>query len=419
MGRCAGTNAVRVLFVAPRFPYPPLQGDRLRAYELLRQLHQRHTITLVAPDQPGAEQHAANICTTWQPVAQSRLAAFIRTAAAIPSSRPLQVAYLCSSALRATVRELLQTGNYDILHLHTARVAPVADGTTLPAVVDFIDPLSLNMRRRAEREHGLAQLLFAAESQRMANYEQQLLTKLASAVLVSAADRAILGNHPRLYVIPLGVDLQRFRYSETERDPATIIFSGRMAYFPNADAAQFLARDIFPLVRAQVPNVQLRIVGADPPAAIQELTLLPGVQVTGYVADLAGELQRATIAAAPLRAGTGMQIKVLEAMACGLPVVATRQVLAGVAAQHGQHALQGETAAQLAAAMVQLIQQPALRVQLARAAHRLVEELYTWERAADAFEHLYQSIALMPANGFVAEIGPIAPEYYGVSPGNN
>jgi glycosyltransferase involved in cell wall biosynthesis len=238
-------------------------------------------------------------------------------------------------------------------------------------------------------------------------------------VLVSAADQVALGNHPQLHVIPLGVDHRRFRYAETERDPATIIFSGRMAYFPNADAAQFLAKEIFPLVRMQIPNAQLRIVGADPPAAVQALAQLPGVQVTGYVADLAGELQHATIAAAPLRAGTGMQIKVLEAMACGLPVVATRQVLAGVGAHHGQHALQGETSAQLAAAMVQLIQQPALRIQLARAAHLLVEELYTWERAADAFDQLYQSIALRPANGFVAAIGPIAPEYYGISPGKN
>jgi glycosyltransferase involved in cell wall biosynthesis len=187
-----------------------------------------------------------------------------------------------------------------------------------------------------------------------------------------------------------------------------------MAYFPNADAAQFLAREIFPLVRTHIPHAQLRIVGADPPAAVQALDQLAGVHVTGYVADLAGELQRATVAAAPLRAGTGMQIKVLEAMACGLPVVATRQVLAGVAAHNGQHALAGETAAQLAAAIIRLIEQPLLRHQLAHAAHHLVEELYTWERAADAFDQLYQSIARMPANAMLAEI---APECYGISPG--
>jgi sugar transferase (PEP-CTERM/EpsH1 system associated) len=403
-----------VLFVAPRFPEPPLQGDRLRAYELLRQLHQRHTITLVAPDQAGAAQHAAKLCSDWQPVAPSRISALAQLVAALPSSDPLQVAYLCPPALRAKVRDLLHTNNYDILHLHTARVAPVAAGARIPVVVDLIDALSLNMRRRAEREHGLARILFAYESQRMARYEQHLLNTTAGTVLVSAADQAALGNHPRIRIVPMGVDSVRFRYCETEREAATIIFSGRMAYFPNADAAQFLAREIFPLVRTHIPHAQLRIVGADPPAAVQALEQLAGVHVTGYVADLAGELQRATVAAAPLRAGTGMQIKVLEAMACGLPVVATRQVLAGVAAHHGQHALAGETAAQLAAAIIRLIEQPLLRHQLARAAHHLVEELYTWERAADAFDQLYHSIARMPANAMLAEI---APECYGISPG--
>lgn len=406
---------MRVLFVAPRFPYPPLQGDRLRAYEILRHLHERHTITLVAPDQPGAAQIAAQLCTHWEPVATPRVASLLHTARALLSPTPLQVAFFCPPALRARVRQLLQHGSYDLLHLHTARVAPVADGTTIPAVVDFIDALSLNMRRRAEREHGLARMLFTQESQRMARYEQQLLDRLAGATLVSAADRAALGNHPRLHVIPLGVDLLHFGYRETERDPATIIFSGRMAYFPNADAAQYLARQILPLVQREVPEAQLRIVGADPPAAVQELAHLPGVHVTGYVADLAAELQRATLAAAPLRAGTGMQFKVLEAMACGLPVVATAQVLAGVAAQDGQHALAAEAAPQLAAAIVQLIRQPSLRITLARAAHRLVEELYTWERAADAFDQLYHSIVLRPASAPTAASGHTIAEYRGVA----
>jgi sugar transferase (PEP-CTERM/EpsH1 system associated) len=385
---------VRVLFVAPRFPYPPRQGDRLRAYELLRRLNQRHTVTLVAPDQPDAERHTSNLCSSWHPIKANRWPALARLAAALPTQLPLQVAYSCPPAFRTIVQGLLAEESFDLVHLHTARVGPVledAQAAGVPAVIDLIDALSLNMHRRAERELPPLRWLFASEASRMAHYEQHLLSHAAGASVVAAADKAALGSHPQLRVVPMGIDLATFACVDQPRDPATIVLSGRMGYFPNADAAHFLATEIMPLVRARLPQATLQIIGADPPRSVQRLAQLPGVTVTGFVPDLAAALQRATVAVAPMRAGTGMQIKVLEAMACGLPVVATPQVLAGVAGQTGHHALHGETANELAMAIVRLIEQPNLRSQLAHAARRLVEELYPWEQVATQLEDLYRS----------------------------
>jgi glycosyltransferase involved in cell wall biosynthesis len=189
----------------------------------------------------------------------------------------------------------------------------------------------------------------------------------------------------------MGVDLERLPYRDGGRDLATIVFSGRMAYFPNADAARFLATDVMPLVRARLPAAQLLIVGADPPAGVRRLARLPGVSVTGYVPEIAPFLHRATVAVAPLRSGTGQQIKVLEAMACGAPVVATPHALAGIAARAGEHALRAGGAEDLADAIVQLLEDAALRQRLSQAARHLVEQQYSWAQAADTFDALYQA----------------------------
>jgi sugar transferase (PEP-CTERM/EpsH1 system associated) len=388
----AGVAALKILFVAPRFPDPPTQGDRLRAYELLRRLSGQHEIVLVAPDQPRAASIARQLGVEWVPVALRRFEPLVAPLRALANGLPLQVPLLCPPAMITAVRQLLSTRRFDLIHLHTARVGPIAAQATIPVVTDFIDALSLNMHRRAAREQMPRRWVFAWEAQRMARYEQQLLRQSAAACVVAPADAQVLGQ--TVQVIPMGVDRQRFVADDTPRDPATLILSGRMAYFPNADAAHYLAHDILPLVHASRPDVRLRIVGADPPSAVQSLAILPGVEVVGHVADMAAELRRATIAVAPLRSGTGIQMKVLEAMACGTAVVATPLALAGIAAQPQQHALVGAEPAELAAAIVQLLDQPHLRARLAAAAQQLVRQHYDWDQITMVIEQLYRDVVL-------------------------
>lgn len=402
---------VRLLFVAPRFPYPPLQGDRRRAYELLRRLRARYDITLVAPDAPDAALHAPDLCERWVPVTGGRAGALVATLAMVMGALPLQVAFFCSPQLRAVVRGLLARERFDLVHLHTARVGPILAETRAPVVVDLIDALSLNMRRRAERERAPLRWLFAAEAARMGRYEQWLLGRVAAATVVAAPDREALGAHENLRVVALGVDLDRFRGSGAARDPATIIFTGRMAYFPNADAARYLATVIFPLVRAEIPDAQLRIVGADPPAAVLALRELPGVDVTGYVDRIEDALGRATLAVAPMRAGTGLQFKILEAMACGAPVVATPLALAGIEATPGVHVLAAEAPRAIADAIVRVCRAPELARELASRARALVEARYSWDSAVEAFDQIYVAALHgpgMPQAAARASLGHVA-----------
>ena len=232
--------------------------------------------------------------------------------------------------------------------------------------------------------------LFHFEAQRMARYERELVFSFDQQVVSSPLDKEAIGTYENLYVIPNGVDIEDFPYNENGRESNIIVFSGRMGDFPNAEAAVYFATRVFPLIRKQVPQARFLIVGADPSHRVLGLARLPGVEVTGYVPRIRDYLTRATVAVAPMQAGSGIQNKVLEAMASGSPVVATPYALGGIDAVDGEHLLVAEDAEGLAEQVVRLLKDPALRRRLAHNARRLVEEKYTWERSVAMLEEVHR-----------------------------
>jgi len=270
-------------------------------------------------------------------------------------------------------------------------MAPVVDGLgDIPKVIDLIDALSLNWHRRARQEPIPLAWIADLEAKRLRRYERTLDRQFDRLIVSSPVDREFIGPYENLHVVPNGVDIERFPFVEDGRQPYTIIFSGRIGYFPNAEAAVWFATQVFPVVRQQVPGARFVIVGADPPWRVKLLTRLPGVEVTGYVPDLGGFLTRAAVAVAPMQAGSGIQNKVLEAMASGTPVVATSYALGGIEAQDSEHLLVARGGGTFARKVIKLLNDRPLAHRLARNARRLVEERYTWERSVDALEEVYK-----------------------------
>jgi len=383
------------MFIASRFPYPPIRGDQVRAYHFLRLLNLRHDITLVTPiSYPlgrRAQEAVACLCKRWIPVPVSRREATWNLNRFVRSSLPLQVLYFCPPILEKTVQKLVREESFDLIHVQLARMAPAVTGIDhIPKVLDFIDALSLNMRRRARLEHWPLRWIFQLEAERMSRYEQELVSSFDLQIISSPADKEAIGAHESLYVVPNGVNIEDFPYNEDERDDKIIVFTGRMSYFPNAEAAVYFATRVFPIILQEDPDARFLIIGAAPPRTVRRLARLPGIEVTGYVPRIQDYLKRATVAVAPMRAGTGIQNKVLEAMASGTPVVATRYALGGIEAVDGEHLLVAENAEGLAEQVVRLLKDPALRLRLARNARQLVEEKYTWEQAVAMLEEVYR-----------------------------
>jgi glycosyltransferase involved in cell wall biosynthesis len=226
-------------------------------------------------------------------------------------------------------------------------------------------------------------------------YERTIYRGFDRVVVLAEPDRAALAVRCPglpLAVIPNGVDGDHFRPSGSPSAPPVLVLHGNYAYGPNVDAALCLVREVLPRVRAAVPGVRVTIVGPGVPAPLRALAS-PDVEITGWVDDVRPFLGRATCLVAPIRQGAGMRNKLLEALAAGVPVVATPLACDGIAVTPGEDALLGATPGDLAAAAVRVVLDPALRARLAHGGRRLVETTYTWERVAEAYEALYGEVA--------------------------
>jgi sugar transferase (PEP-CTERM/EpsH1 system associated) len=306
------------------------------------------------------------------------------------TSLPLQTLYFFDPRFRQRVNSLLQQQAFDLIHVQLVRMAPVVDGLgNIPKVMDLIDALSLNMDRRAQRERGPKAWIAASEARRLQHYERMLTRQYDQLVVSSPLDRDTVGNYSNVHVISNGVDIEAYPFVQDDRESGRIVFTGRMGYFPNADAAIWFATTVFPLVRRQMPRAQFFIVGASPTRAVRQLGRLQGVVVTGYVPSIQDYLAQATVAVAPMCAGSGMQFKVLEAMSSGAPVVATPYALGGIEVQDGEHLLVAQDAETFAEQVIRVFQDQALRRRLTCSARWLVEEKYTWERSVAMLEAAY------------------------------
>jgi glycosyltransferase involved in cell wall biosynthesis len=225
-------------------------------------------------------------------------------------------------------------------------------------------------------------------------------------MVVSPRDLEALGATRGLALVPNAVDLEAFPCSRHDREPATVVFTGNMGYFPNVTAAVWFAKEAFPLIRQAVPEARFVVVGARPVRSVRALAADPAVTVTGRVDDVGPFLRRATVAVAPMRTGSGQQIKILEAMASGVPVVATPAEADQVGATHDQELLVASGARAFADAVIALFRDEARADRLARNARRLVETRFTWEHSMAALAGVYE--AALEGRGKAASAAPRA-----------
>lgn len=229
----------------------------------------------------------------------------------------------------------------------------------------------------------------------MRRYEAELFSRFHETYVVTQADRAaLLGLNPALNVkvIPLGVEPIRVpSRAPMDQRPPILLFTGAMWATVNVVASTFLCERVLPLVQSQVPDVQLYIVGRDPHLRIKELARrYQGVTVTGYVEDLASYLQMADVYVCPLLTATGIQNRVLEAMAAGRAIVCTSTVAERLEVNPGEHLLVADSPEGFAEHVVRLLKSPELRETMGKAAQAVTREKYTWEAMAKSVLALYQ-----------------------------
>lgn len=388
---------MRVLFITQRLPAQAARGDQRRAFAQIRALSARHAITSLsfdAADAPGRAALAA-YCEQVIVLPRSRLRSGLRAFAALAGSRPLQVAMNDGVAAGADVAALRDSG-FDLAHVQLVRLAGLLPRLApLPCVVDFVDALSLNMARRAQHDRAPLRWLAALEARRLAACERDLCMRHAT-VVCSTADRSAIREDafaPQL--VRNGVDLDDFAFTGGQARAPEIVFAGNLGYFPNVDAACWFVTQVLPLLRREVPQLRLRLVGARPAPVLRRLARSqPNVDLVGEVPRMQPHLARAAAAVVPLRAGSGQQFKLLEAMAAGTPVVSSSLSARSVQAVDGRHLLIADDAAAMSAALLRLLSSPALAQKLALEARRHVEAEFSWARSAHELESVWRSVVV-------------------------
>lgn len=391
-------ESMRILFISPKPPDSPLRGYQLRAHHQLRLLSRRHRVTLICfgdgEGTPANGAAAADLCEEVIVVPYRAAEMVAGLCGGMLAGRPMQTAMHETPAMRRAVGRLLAEKRHDLVHVQLARMAScVEDRSALPRVIDFVDALSLNFQRRSDYDRAPLRIAARLEARRLLRYEREICRAWDHATVVSPVDRDAIGGFANLTVNRSGVDSDGCAWRAGERDAYTLVFIGNLGYFSNADAICWFAREIFPLIVREEPRARLLVVGPRAGRRVRALAARdPRIAVEGFVQRPQTYLERCTLAVAPMRAGSGQLFKVMEAMACGAPVVATRIATAGIEAEGERHFLPAETPEAFARQTLRLMRDPDLARRLATEARRLIERSYGWERSVSELEEIYRSV---------------------------
>ena len=399
---------MRILWLKAGWLLPLDKGGNLRTWHLMKQIAQRHEITFLAFSQPhlpaadfdGMREVAAHVeRVPREEPARGSWRFYLDVALHLLDPLPYTIGRYRSRAFRSRLRQLTVSGGFDLIVCDFLPPAVnMPKDLPCPAVLFTHNVESEIWRRHAETAvTRLSRWLYRLQHRRMLRFEGRTLGRFRGVLAVSEND---VQTFARLFpyalsqaaeAVPTGVDVPFFAASSDEASQehaSHLVFTGWMDWLPNEDAMLFFCRQILPLVRAQVPDVTVAIIGRAPSAAVRALADIDGVSVTGRVEDVRPHVQAGAVFIIPLRVGGGTRLKIFEAMAMGKAVVSTTVGAEGLPVVDGTHLLLADGPAAFAKAVVSLLRDPERRRQLGAAAKALVVEKYDWSAAAVPFEQL-------------------------------
>jgi len=395
---------VKILILSPRLPHALGKADSMTVYRLIKYFARRHEVYLVCFYTDSSEltyvPDLERLCKDVRCIRLRKWKAALKTIGALIAGRlPLQVAYYLNGQMRRTVDKVLQQYEPDLAYAHLIRMGEyLKEKKGVGRVLAMQISQTLNYRRMIANIRSLRyRVVYGIEYRRVRKYEPAITKYFDTCLLISKYDKESLDGHEQInnvFYSPHGVDVEFYKAPLHADKEDAILFCGVLETPTNVDAVLYFYRDIYPLVKREVPNVKLYLAGKNPPPTIRRLANEdPSVVVTGFVEDIRPYYEKARVGVAPLRIGAGLQNKLLIGMSMGQPMVCTSIANEGIAAKPDSEVLVADTPETFAAAVVELLTNGEKAATLARNARKHVEEKWTWEHYLEQLEEHFAALA--------------------------
>lgn len=395
----APERPLRILLVCPQLPYPPFHGAAVRMWNLLKILADRCHVDLLSLSEPNADptEVAASVARL-QPFCGT-----VRTVARRPRStkqnlmdRSIHIEMFDCPELRETLLDMVDSNQYDIIQFDKTELGQYALSEPAPVQVLVEHVIFHHAYRRQFLKWNRSLPTSLLDYLKLRRYELHVCRRVDGIVTMSPVDaqflRSPLPSHPCLVDIPNGVDTDYYHYTPNLAEGKDLLFIGNFDHSPNVDAIKYFIRDVFPRIKSSVPEARLLIVGPGPYHALEEVACEPHAVPTGLVEDTRPYLERCAVFVAPILAGSGTRLKVLEAMSAGTPIVSTTVGAEGLEAISGTHLLIADDAPAFADRVITLLQDPELRQRLRSNARDLTEAKYRWQILGERLELVYRQL---------------------------
>ncbi|HEX6707562.1 MAG TPA: TIGR03087 family PEP-CTERM/XrtA system glycosyltransferase [Albitalea sp.] len=389
---------MRILFLSHRFPYPPTFGSKVRAFNVIRHLARDHEVSVLSLARSAEEQaEAAGIapfCAGHRAMRVHNPLQAAKMVALLPTRTSASEAFFHSGAMQREVDRLVDERRIDFVFAHCSAVGRYVEHVQgLPKLIDYCDVDSRKWLDYVPHKPWPLSLGYRWEGSRMAAAERRLAARFDRVTVATPGEAdtlAEMGVRERVDWFPNGVDFDYFQPTGEGFDPDLVTFVGRMDYFPNEQCMVEFCASTWPLLRHARPGLRLQIVGAEPTAAVRQLARLDGVTVTGSVPDVRPFVRRSALSVVPLAIARGTQNKILESMAMGVPVVASRIAAAGVDATAGEHLVAADGPAETCDAILRVLGDAALRRRLADQGRERVLSHHAWAPAMQRLDAIVQ-----------------------------
>ncbi|MGB0915534.1 MAG: glycosyltransferase [Crocinitomicaceae bacterium] len=370
--------------IVSRFPYPLDKGDKLRAFYQLRELSKSFNITLFAISDQIVDEKSKKIVSEFcEEVHVSYVNLWTKVtqmSRCLLNGNPFQIGYFYSSLAQKRVNSLLQQKSFKHIYCQLIRTTEYVKNTHhIPKTLDYMDALSTGIERRIDKQPFYKKWLFKSESKRLSKYERAIFDFYEHKTIISEQDRSLI-KHPerdKIVCIPNGIDQSFFEELNIEKDH-DFVFVGNMSYPPNIEAVQFIHEHILP----NFPDSKLLVSGSSPHQIIKDLANnTKQIEITGWVDDIRESYSRGRIFLAPMMIGTGMQNKLLEAMALGIPCITTPLANNAIKAKHNEQILEGTSIEELNNLVSSLLNNKELQDKIGMAGKDFVFKNYSWEKS--------------------------------------